>query len=136
MREGRFCAILFEAARKPLILKRRDVGVVDRARLESVGAFFGDTPFPAPEAASIPQLIADCASARAGPGRACSATLLSFATCSFAKETSISPAVAGSDPCLPTPCGFVGENVFQGTPSFRVPKHGVVFPVLPFLKVR
>src|SRR4051812_21200501 len=36
MREGRFCAILFQAARKSLILKWRDVGVVDRARLESV----------------------------------------------------------------------------------------------------
>jgi hypothetical protein len=36
MREGRFCATLFKAARKSLILKRRDVGVVDRARLESV----------------------------------------------------------------------------------------------------
>jgi len=33
--EGGFCATLFQAARKPLILKRRDVGVVDRARLES-----------------------------------------------------------------------------------------------------
>ena len=34
MREGGFCGILFQTARKPLILKRRDVGVVDRARLE------------------------------------------------------------------------------------------------------
>jgi hypothetical protein len=33
MREGRFCAILFQTARKSLILKRRDGGVVDRARL-------------------------------------------------------------------------------------------------------
>jgi hypothetical protein len=35
MREGGFCAILFLTARNSLILKRRDVGVVDRARLES-----------------------------------------------------------------------------------------------------
>jgi hypothetical protein len=34
MREGGFCAILIQAARKSLILKRRDGGVVDRARLE------------------------------------------------------------------------------------------------------
>src|SRR5882757_5039499 len=34
--KGGSCATLFQAARKPLILKRRDVGVVDRARLESV----------------------------------------------------------------------------------------------------
>jgi hypothetical protein len=33
--KGGFCATLFQAARKPLILKRRDVGVVDRARLEN-----------------------------------------------------------------------------------------------------
>jgi len=33
--EGGFCATLFRTVRKPLILKRRDVGVVDRARLES-----------------------------------------------------------------------------------------------------
>ena len=33
--EGAFFDRLFETARKPLILKRRDVGVVDRARLES-----------------------------------------------------------------------------------------------------
>ena len=36
MREGRFCAILFLAARNSLILKRRDVRVVEGARLESV----------------------------------------------------------------------------------------------------
>ena len=35
MREGRFCAILFQAVRKSLILKRRDVRVVEGARLES-----------------------------------------------------------------------------------------------------
>ena len=35
MRERRFCAILFQTARKPLILKRRDVRVVEGARLES-----------------------------------------------------------------------------------------------------
>jgi hypothetical protein len=34
-REGAFCDILFQAARKSLILKRRDGGVVDRARLEN-----------------------------------------------------------------------------------------------------
>ncbi|HJZ73154.1 MAG TPA: hypothetical protein VKE51_15525, partial [Vicinamibacterales bacterium] len=34
MREGGFCAILFRTDRKSLILKRRDGGVVDRARLE------------------------------------------------------------------------------------------------------
>ena len=33
--EGGFCATLHQTARKSLILKRRDVGVVDRARLES-----------------------------------------------------------------------------------------------------
>ncbi len=33
--EGAFCDNLFRAVRKSLILKRRDVGVVDRARLES-----------------------------------------------------------------------------------------------------
>src|SRR3954469_6363606 len=36
MREGRFCAILFQAVRNSLILKRRDVRVVEGARLESV----------------------------------------------------------------------------------------------------
>jgi hypothetical protein len=36
MREGRFCATLFEATRNSLILKRRDVRVVEGARLESV----------------------------------------------------------------------------------------------------
>ena len=35
MREGGFCAILFLTVRNLLILKRRDGGVVDRARLES-----------------------------------------------------------------------------------------------------
>ena len=34
MREGGFCAILFQTVRNSLILKRRDGGVVDRARLE------------------------------------------------------------------------------------------------------
>ena len=34
--EGGFCVRLSRTARKALILKRRDVGVVDRARLESV----------------------------------------------------------------------------------------------------
>jgi hypothetical protein len=34
MREGGFCAILIQTVRNSLILKRRDVGVVDRARLE------------------------------------------------------------------------------------------------------
>ena len=34
--KGGFCATLFRAFRKSLILKRRDGGVVDRARLESV----------------------------------------------------------------------------------------------------
>jgi hypothetical protein len=34
VREGGFCAILIEAARKSLILKRRDVRVVEGARLE------------------------------------------------------------------------------------------------------
>jgi hypothetical protein len=34
MREGGFCAILFQAARNSLILKRRDVRVVEGARLE------------------------------------------------------------------------------------------------------
>src|SRR5215510_8114602 len=34
--EGGFCATLFRTGRNSLILKRRDVGVVDRARLESV----------------------------------------------------------------------------------------------------
>jgi hypothetical protein len=29
------CAILFQTARNSLIFKRRDVGVVDRARLEN-----------------------------------------------------------------------------------------------------
>ena len=33
--EGGFCATLFQTARKSLILKWRDVGVVDRARLEN-----------------------------------------------------------------------------------------------------
>ena len=36
VREGRFCATLFQTACNSLILKRRDGGVVDRARLESV----------------------------------------------------------------------------------------------------
>jgi hypothetical protein len=36
VREGRFCAILFQTVRNSLIPKRRDVGVVDRARSESV----------------------------------------------------------------------------------------------------
>jgi hypothetical protein len=36
MREGGFCATLFETVRNLLILKRRDGGVVDRARLENV----------------------------------------------------------------------------------------------------
>jgi hypothetical protein len=36
MREGRFCAILIQTVRKSLILKRRDVRVVEGARLESV----------------------------------------------------------------------------------------------------
>src|SRR5262245_59972324 len=31
-----FCAALFRTVRKPLILKRRDAGAVDQARLESV----------------------------------------------------------------------------------------------------
>jgi hypothetical protein len=35
MREGGFCAILIQTARKSLILKRRDVRVVEGARLES-----------------------------------------------------------------------------------------------------
>jgi hypothetical protein len=35
MREGGFCVILIATACNSLILKRRDVGVVDRARLES-----------------------------------------------------------------------------------------------------
>jgi hypothetical protein len=33
--EGGFCPTLFRTVRNSLILKRRDVGVVDRARLES-----------------------------------------------------------------------------------------------------
>jgi hypothetical protein len=32
--EGGFCSTLFRTARNSLILKRRDGGVVDRARLE------------------------------------------------------------------------------------------------------
>src|SRR5262249_55053930 len=36
IREGGFCATLVRAARNSLILRRRDVGVVDRARLENV----------------------------------------------------------------------------------------------------
>ena len=36
MREGGFCAILFQTVRNSLILKRRDVRVVEGARLESV----------------------------------------------------------------------------------------------------
>src|SRR5205809_6409793 len=36
MREGTFCAILIQTACKSLILKRRDVRVVEGARLESV----------------------------------------------------------------------------------------------------
>src|SRR5262245_59822214 len=36
VREGGFCAILIQTVRNSLILKRRDGGVVDRARLESV----------------------------------------------------------------------------------------------------
>jgi hypothetical protein len=32
--EGGFCATLFRTAREPLILKRRDAGAVDQARLE------------------------------------------------------------------------------------------------------
>src|SRR4051812_8561995 len=43
MREGRFCAILFQAARKSLILKWRDVRVVEGARLESV-RLLGSSP--------------------------------------------------------------------------------------------
>src|SRR5215510_15021820 len=34
--EGGFCATLFRAVRNSLILKRRDAGAVDQARLESV----------------------------------------------------------------------------------------------------
>jgi hypothetical protein len=46
MREGRFCAILFQAVRNLLILKRRDAGAVDQARLESA---FGEAHREAPK---------------------------------------------------------------------------------------
>jgi Carboxypeptidase regulatory-like domain len=42
--EGGFCATLFQTGRNSLILKRRDVGVVDRARLESDSASDTETP--------------------------------------------------------------------------------------------